>query len=106
MKGLKGDCMMILRTIILMITCCCGAIMVCCVFPAVGNKVIDGFELIVNRRKMYREYLQRLNDYEEYSPYMEKCEKKHQEKWLIQIQERAEQEKKEYIDSLSIKQHR
>lgn len=103
MKGLKGDCMMLLRTFILMITCFCGAIMVCCVFPAIGNKVIDGFELIVNRRKMYREYLQRLNDYEEYSGFMEQEEKKYQEKWLIQIQAKAEQEKKEYIDSLSIK---
>ncbi len=92
---------MMIRTIILMITCFCGAIMICCVFPAIGNKVIDGFELIVNRRKMYRAYLQRLDDYEQYSPYMEKCEKKHQEKWLIDIQERAENEKKEYWQHFS-----
>lgn len=86
-----------------MITCFCCAVMVCCVFPAIGNKVIDGLELIVNRRKMYRAYLQRLDDYEQYSQYMEKEEKEYQEKWLIQIQAKAEQEKKEYIDSLSIK---
>ena len=98
--------MMLLRTFVLMITCFCIAIMVCCAFPAIGNKVIDGLELIVNRRKMYRAYLQRLDDYKQYSPYMEKCEKKHQEKWLIDIQERVEKEKKEYVDSLSIKQRR
>lgn len=85
--------MMIIRTIVLMITCCCGAIMVCCVFPTLGNKVIDYFEFIVNRRKMYRAYLQRLDDFEQYSPYMEKVEKEHQVQWLLDIQEQAEKQR-------------
>ena len=47
---------------------------------------------IKRRRKMYKAYLSRLEDFEQYHKFMEKCEFDYQVKWLIQIQEQAERE--------------
>ena len=52
---------------------------------------------IKRRRKMYHDYLQRLDDFEQYHKFMEKCEFEYQVKWLIQIQEQAQRELKEFL---------
>lgn len=54
---------------------------------------------IKRRRKMYHDYLQRLDDFEQYHKFMEKCEFDYQVKWLLDIQDRAERELKDFIQS-------
>lgn len=41
------------------------------------------------RRAMYNAYLSRLDDFEQYSRFMERCERDHQIKKLLNIQEQA-----------------
>lgn len=52
---------------------------------------------IRRRRKMYHDYLQRLDDFEQYHRFMEKCEFDYQVKWLLDIQAQAERELKDFL---------
>lgn len=52
---------------------------------------------IRRRRKMYHDYLQRLDDFEQYHSFMEKAEFDYQVKWLLDIQEQARRELKEFL---------
>lgn len=52
---------------------------------------------IKRRRKMYHDYLQRLDDFEQYHSFMEKVEFDYQVKWLLDIQEQARRELKEFL---------
>lgn len=52
---------------------------------------------IKRRRAMYKAYLSRLDDFEQYHRFMERCEFEHQVKWLIDIQEQAQRELKEFL---------
>lgn len=52
---------------------------------------------IKRRRKMYHDYLQRLDDFEQYHRFMEKVEFDYQVKWLLDIQEQAQRELKEFL---------
>ena len=52
---------------------------------------------IKRRRKMYHDYLQRLDDFEQYHRFMEKVEFDYQVKWLLDIQEQARRELKEFL---------
>ena len=56
-------------------------------------------EFVQRRRKMYNDYLQRLDDFEQYQRFMERCERDYQIKWLLDIQAQAEQELKEFLHS-------
>ena len=48
-------------------------------------------DFIQRRRRMYKAYLQRLDDFEQYYKFMERCERDYQIKWLLDIQEQAAQ---------------
>ena len=78
--------------IIILLGSVCG-----CMLPSVTLwcKSIEGF--IQRRRLMYKAYLQRLDDFEQYYPFMEKCEYNYQVKWLLDIQEQAQRELKEFL---------
>lgn len=52
---------------------------------------------IKRRRAMYKAYLSRLDDFEQYHRFMEKCEFDYQVKWLLDIQAQAERELKEFL---------
>lgn len=52
---------------------------------------------IKRRRKMYHAYLDRLDSFMEYHAFMEKCEFDYQVKWLLDIQEQAQRELKEFL---------
>lgn len=52
---------------------------------------------IRRRKKMYSDYLSRLDDFEQYHRFMEKAEFDYQVKWLLDIQEQARRELKEFI---------
>lgn len=52
---------------------------------------------VKRRRKMYNSYLQRLEDFEQYHRFMERCEFDYQVKWLIDIQEQARRELQEFL---------
>ena len=54
---------------------------------------------IKRRRAMYKAYLQRLDDFEQYYRFMERCEYEYQVKWLLDIQAQAERELKDFIQS-------
>lgn len=54
---------------------------------------------VKRRRKMYKAYLSRLDDFEQYHVFMERCERDYQVKWLLDIQDRAERELKRFIHS-------
>lgn len=44
---------------------------------------------IQRRRRLYNRYLQRLEDFQQYYGFMERCEREYQRKWLLDIQEQA-----------------
>lgn len=52
---------------------------------------------IKRRRAMYKAYLSRLDDFEQYHRFMEKCEFDYQVKWLLDIQAQAERELKDFL---------
>ena len=52
---------------------------------------------IKRRRKMYHDYLNRLDDIEQYHRFMEKCEFEYQVRWLLDIQEQSQRELKEFL---------
>ena len=52
---------------------------------------------IKRRRKMYHDYLNRLDDFEQYHRFMEKCEFDYQVKWLLDIQAQAQRELKDFL---------
>ena len=58
-------------------------------------KTIKAF--VKRRRAMYKAYLRRLDDFEQYHAFMERCEFDYQVKWLIDIQEQAQRELKEFL---------
>lgn len=52
---------------------------------------------IKRRRAMYKAYLSRLEDFEQYHRFMEQVEFDYQVKWLLDIQEQAQRELKEFL---------
>lgn len=58
-------------------------------------KTIKAF--VKRRRAMYKAYLSRLDDFEQYHVFMERCEFDYQVKWLLDIQEQAQRELKEFL---------
>lgn len=52
---------------------------------------------IKRRRAMYKAYLSRLDDFMEYHKFMERVERDYQVKWLLDIQEQARRELKEFL---------
>ena len=52
---------------------------------------------VKRRRAMYKAYLSRLDDFEQYHSFMERCEFDYQVKWLLDIQEQAQRELKEFL---------
>lgn len=52
---------------------------------------------VKRRRAMYKAYLSRLDDFEQYHVFMERCEFDYQVKWLLDIQEQAQRELKEFL---------
>jgi hypothetical protein len=71
-------------TIIILLSIAAAAI-----FPSLllWTKHIIAF--IQRRRRMYKAYLQRLDDFEQYYKFMERCEREYQKKRLLHIQEQA-----------------
>lgn len=52
---------------------------------------------VKRHRAMYKAYLSRLDDFEQYHKFMERCEFDYQVKWLLNIQEQAKRELKEFL---------
>lgn len=80
--------------IIILLGMMCG-----CLLPSLTLWFKSVKEFIQRRRKMYHDYLQRFDDFEQYQRFMERCERDYQINWLLDIQAQAEQELKEFLHS-------
>lgn len=69
-------------------------VMAGCLLPSFTLWCKSMKDFIRERKRMYNSYLQRLDDFEQYHSFMEKCEFDYQVKWLLDIQEQAEQQLK------------
>lgn len=69
-------------------------VMAGCLLPSFTLWLKSMRDFIRERKRMYNSYLQRLDDFEQYYKFMEKCEFDYQVKWLLDIQEQAEQQLK------------
>lgn len=69
--------------------CLLGTFVICCLIPYILQQLRTEIYVIVRRRQLYKAYLQRLDDFEQYHKYMERCERDYQVKWLLDIQEQA-----------------
>lgn len=67
------------------------------IYPLVVLWAKSVIALIRRRKKMYSDYLSRLDDFEQYHSFMEKAEFDYQVKRLLDIQEQARRELKEFI---------
>ena len=69
--------------------CLLGTFIICCLIPYLWERLRADINIIIRRRQMYKAYLQRLDAFMEYHVFMERCERDHQIKKLLNIQEQA-----------------